>query len=714
MSQVTITNYFSKRKRQADDLKKRAKILVLDHSEYSFKCLKTDVDDANVQSSDVKVDAETLSPNLPNVTLQSSSAPAGKQKVVRFDESKNTNRVNVFQKRSSCKSTKVPKYDIRKSFLKASAKIQNVSNCRENDNSDADDDPQPRGTALLEEAPRATAVLPVPENAVVPTEPDVGPELGAGSSGVDVIGEAGFVTPTKKVSQLHVEESQCATAVLPKKAVVQTEPGPGLELGGGSSGADVQGESSLMTPTKKISQDLSLSEIKSRLSRSEKLRAAISSFSKASARCAQLEAARKKLDKAGPQLQNFDKVEVEFCTRYAVKKVKVAVKSPEKRAVGSPLKASSLSLPFSYRGLAEVFRCVDVVVSMLYNRSEAVTFKKIKAAVQEMLHRTFTEKHLGQIKAVFPDAYIFHQEKVRNFGSTSKADSYELTITPALRTRSEEEILKQTDKVTMTPTCILERKRSFYNNLVERVFEQHEKFLSSLDPPLVILRGELVRWHPQFEIDTVEEITPHELPQPPNVKKFTSARDVLHQAKDLFSCNPRMQSALQEMGGSVSQNGSQSSVSSEKEASPSKQESLHSGLKGIPKSLLEKVRARQAAKARLVMTCPTHDQESIEHSRLPELARILRNMFVTEKKAALPLELAILKLQNSYREKLSARELEHHIRLMVDLLPGWIAIHSIRNSDYLKLSRNGDITKVIQKLEATALEKNNKQALKPA
>jgi chromatin licensing and DNA replication factor 1 len=41
-----------------------------------------------------------------------------------------------------------------------------------------------------------------------------------------------------------------------------------------------------------------------------------------------------------------------------------------------------------------------------------------------------------------------------------------------------------------------------------------------------------------------------------------------------------------------------------------------------------------------------------QHMRLPELARILRNLYVTEKKSILPLDFTLEKLGNSYREKL--------------------------------------------------------------
>ncbi|XP_063235476.1 DNA replication factor Cdt1 [Bacillus rossius redtenbacheri] len=781
MSQVTITNFFSKRKRHVDDIKSRSKVLVLERELSATYAVKTELlEKTSSQSDALLIDSEKLIPSHKSKEkLQSSRVFSGKKKV-RFDESKNTARANNFQKRSGSNS-KSPKYDIRKSFQTVSTKIHCGSN--DGDCNTGLEDNQLEEIAVASEGPGDVPVLsenaalpaetisglalgaggsgvvgvearsipgtptvdaaqavpvasevPVlPEDAVPQIEARSGPELTAGSSGVDMRGGAGLMTPTKKTSQAVVDETPCASPVLLGNAVPPTGTSPGPQLAAGSSGA----ESSLMTPTKKSAQELSLSEIKSRLSRSEKLKKAMNAFSKSSARCAQLEAARKALDKTIPQLQNFEKVEVEFHTspRKAVQgtpeKRGVLGSSPQKRAVpgSSPQKAPGLPLPFPYRGLAEVFRCVDVVVSMLYNRSEAVTFKKVKAAVQEMLHRTFTEQHLGQIKAVFPDAYIFHQEKVRNFGSTSKADTYELTITPILSSKwkndnslhiSDEDVPKPADKVLMTPTSILERKRIFYNNLLERVFEQHEKFLSSLDPPLVVPRSELARWHPQFEVDAAEEVAPQELPQPPNVRKFTSAKDVLDRAKDLFSCNQRMQNVLLGMSGDASKAGGQSAVSAAKDSSVAKPDSAlsspaQSALKGIPKSLLEKVRAKQAARARLAMMCPAQDTDSREHGRLPELARILRNMFVTERKVALPLESAVLKLQNSYREKLTARELEHHVRLMVGLLPGWIMIHTIGDADYLKLSRHGDMTKVIQKLEATAAAKrNNTPLLKPA
>lgn len=47
----------------------------------------------------------------------------------------------------------------------------------------------------------------------------------------------------------------------------------------------------------------------------------------------------------------------------------------------------SLTLPYKYRLLEDMFKGMDTVVSMLHNRSEICTFAKLKSAVQEMTKR---------------------------------------------------------------------------------------------------------------------------------------------------------------------------------------------------------------------------------------------------------------------------------------------------------------------------------------
>ncbi len=46
-----------------------------------------------------------------------------------------------------------------------------------------------------------------------------------------------------------------------------------------------------------------------------------------------------------------------------------------------------LTLPYQYKIFAEMFRSMDTIVGMLFNRSETVTFAKVKQGVQDMMHK---------------------------------------------------------------------------------------------------------------------------------------------------------------------------------------------------------------------------------------------------------------------------------------------------------------------------------------
>lgn len=102
---------------------------------------------------------------------------------------------------------------------------------------------------------------------------------------------------------------------------------------------------------------------------------------------------------------------------------------------------------------------------------------------------------------------------------------------------------------------------------------------------------------------------------------------------------------------------------------------------------------------------PNAEKEAVMYSRLPELVKILRNIFVAEKKGILTLEFVITKLENSFRAKLTPAELEEHVRLLCKLLPTWTSIHNVRKIDYLKLQKEIDLAKIVKRLEIMA---NNK------
>lgn len=83
----------------------------------------------------------------------------------------------------------------------------------------------------------------------------------------------------------------------------------------------------------------------------------------------------------------------------------------------------------------------------------------------------------------------------------------------------------------------------------------------------------------------------------------------------------------------------------------------------------------------------------------------MRNLFVAERKGVLGMEFVLRKLDNSMKTKHTLNELEEHIKLMCKIVPKWGSIHNVRKLDYLKLAKDVDFARVIQKLENAANEK---------
>lgn len=386
----------------------------------------------------------------------------------------------------------------------------------------------------------------------------------------------------------------------------------------------------------------------------------------------------------------------------------------------------SLQLPYKYRCLLEMFRCVDSICSMFYNRKETITFKKLKPAVQRMLRKNFTENNLAQIKYLYSDAYDFEQRKMLNPGSHTKYDYYQLVILPNVQpivnasneiNRSDENnIVKSADAKTMNPQIMIGRHQKFQQLLLDRVKIEHDTFLKSLKPPLNIPIEKIRRWHQEFDLESCSEILPGELPQPPNIEKFSSAKDILSTARNLFNCETPMErimdryEAVKQAEANTNECSNNSNTNTATTSDPTIkpiEDPVAKVLKGVPKALLEKIRAKQAAKALDAMTRrPSQDLEAGKYARLPELARYLRNIFVTENKGVLELDKVMSKLENSYREKMTRDGLRELLELMAKEAPrNWLTFHFIRKTDFIKINRHENLSEIIKELERKASEK---------
>ncbi|XP_068143776.1 DNA replication factor Cdt1 [Drosophila tropicalis] len=540
-----------------------------------------------------------------------------------------------------------------------------------------------------------------------------------------------------------------------------------------------------------LKRQLTFDEVKTKISRSAKLQ----ELKAVLARKAALEKKRKeqeernrRLREAGPspskasqmgvQLKEFDTIELEVLTS-PLKQFKTPTKLPpptpgknelmssrhtdvSKRLLfspaknGSPVKlveppaykrfaslvetskAGQLPLPFKYRHLLDIFKGLDSVVAMFHNRKECITFKKLKPAVQRMLRKNFTESHLAQIKHVYPDAYIFSQMKMRNFGSVSKTDYFQLVISPnveqlpeqqRMNKIDEDDVLASAQSTSMNPHVMTARIQRFHQLLLGRVMETHKSFVQSLDPPIVIDKA-LTRWHPQFDLESCPEVELGALPQPPNVEKYSSAKDILSTARNLFNCATPMERAMDRYEAKLEKDRAEAEVATSTSKTPNAtsttalqetstatptvkacaapSDETPNLLKGLPKSLIEKIRAKQAAKALDAMTRrPSQDQEATKYTRLPELARHLHHAFITKPpRSTRTLEFIIEKIQNSYRTSLTPQDIEAHLKLLAKELPQWLSFLEVRRTMYLKIAKDMDMNKIIEKLETMANEKS--------
>ncbi|XP_057609790.1 DNA replication factor Cdt1 [Chionomys nivalis] len=346
-----------------------------------------------------------------------------------------------------------------------------------------------------------------------------------------------------------------------------------------------------------------------------------------------------------------------------------------------------LVLPYKYQVLAEMFRSMDTIVSMLHNRSETVTFAKVKQGVQDMMRKRFEERNVGQIKTVYPASYCFRQEcNVPTFKDSIKRSDYQLTIEPLLGPEGGGGATQ------LTATCLLQRRQVFRQNLVERVKEHHKAFLASLNPPMAVPEDQLTRWHPRFNVDEVPDIEPAELPQPPVTEKLTTAQEVLARARNLLS--PKMERALSNLALRSAEPGSPGCSSPALPATPpaTPPAASPSALKGVSQALLERIRAKEVQKQLAQMTrCPEQELRLQRLERLPELARVLRGVFVSERKPALTMEVVCTRMVDSCQAALSSGEMEKHVLLLAELLPDWLSLHRIRTDTYIKLDKAADL-----------------------
>lgn len=376
------------------------------------------------------------------------------------------------------------------------------------------------------------------------------------------------------------------------------------------------------------------------------------------------------MDKAkGPKLSEFGYIEFSSPTKKEKASSSTSSPLPSTLSPGGNTESNYPPLPASYQLLAEQFRSVDTIVAMLMKRKEICTFVKLKKAVQQMTRRNFEQRNLGQMKSVYPLAYEFRQEKI------PREEVYHLTVECTF-SRGVNPLSSEAQPQHLYPTSLVQRRRVFRRNLNSIVKLHHQKFLSSLDPPLEISNDDVRHWHPKFPLERVPAVEAADLPAPPmKAARALSVKEVLS-------------------GPATAADNAQPSTSTSVLAAPT---TVNPALRGISKELLERIRAKEANKAKAAITrTPLREKQLGMMDRFPHLVRVLHGCFIGEKRAAIPLGTVLEKVVES--RCLSPDRVEEHLTYLTEVSEGWISTVAVRNKKYVKLDRKRDVNNILTML----------------
>ena len=257
------------------------------------------------------------------------------------------------------------------------------------------------------------------------------------------------------------------------------------------------------------------------------------------------------------------------------------------------------------------------------------------------------------------------------------------------------------DKVTaverLAPQAMVERKTVFRNSLIQLVKLHHKTFCSQLKPPIVVDDGSLVRFHKDFNVDSCPPVEEAELPAKPEVELVTTAAQILEKSRALFEINPKLSSSLA--------TAAEKKVETEvKVSSPAPAPVVRKDLQGLPQKLIDKILAKEAEKAAKDMFTDKSKEDKVRRlRRLPEIARLVKSVFISERKAAILTTVIIKKVVASYPGIISEEIITKDLRYLVEVTTGFLSFVSVQGQEYVKLYPGIDINNVVGHINKISL-----------
>ena len=184
----------------------------------------------------------------------------------------------------------------------------------------------------------------------------------------------------------------------------------------------------------------------------------------------------------------------------------------------------TLTLPKTYSLLLSAFKACDSIVKYHHNSQAVCSFLRLKLGVQNLLKTKFEKHHLGQIRTIYAQAYLYSIEKL----FIDFKNDYHLTVS----INFDEVQANAEGKKEFNSLVLLQRYNYFKNKLFSIVKDLHQEFLKSMN--IVLEAKEIKRWHPAFNLDQVKPIEPAELPEP-KAEQITTGKDLMSIAGSVYN-----------------------------------------------------------------------------------------------------------------------------------------------------------------------------------
>jgi len=257
----------------------------------------------------------------------------------------------------------------------------------------------------------------------------------------------------------------------------------------------------------------------------------------------------------------------------------------------------------------------------------------------------------------------------------------------------------------MSPLVKVERLKMFQHSLLSIVHDYHRQFLASLG-----ISGlddtQVNRWHKDFSLEAVPDIQEEPLPPKPEVEKARNAKEMLEK---LAGVNDRLEASLKNMKEAAVKVEDKSDEASHSGPAPPAV-AIRKELRGLPKSLIDKILANEKARQIKEMTQSSEERKDLEQlEELVSLSTVIVNCHRAHRKgAAVPIDTLAQVTSDSCGRKSKAAMLPL-IRLFLQSVPQCMEIKTIERVQYVKLKKDSpdvnQVKKILEDMVASAKTK---------